>query len=94
MAKTPAIECQPSLIEYPADLSVKAMGLNDGNFEHLVRGIVLPLIVPAEPKKITTVGSSGGKYLSVSVHFTAISQLQLENIYRALREEARVLFTL
>lgn len=98
------LEGQASLIRYPAELSVKAMGLDaelDGlGFRALVKSLVLPLLDPQlpgcapRPVKVDTRDSSGGKYLSVRVHFTASSQGQLEAIYAALHAEPRVLFTL
>lgn len=88
------LQGQPSLIKFPADLSVKAMGLNTPDFQDLITHIVGPLIAPATPHKVVTQASSGDKYLSVRVHFTALNQAQLEKIYTALRAEPRVLFTL
>ncbi len=94
----PGLDGEESLIRFPAELSVKAMGLDetvDGqSFSALVQSLVLPLIAPQEASKIDTRASSGGKYLSVRVHFTASSQGQLEAIYGALHAEPRVLFTL
>ncbi len=92
------LDGEESLIRYPAELSVKAMGLNDTfdgvPFQDLVESLVLPLVAPGEPQRIDTRESSGGKYLSVRVYFTATSQGQLEAIYTALHAESRVLFTL
>lgn len=90
----PDLQGEPSLIEFPARIMIKAMGLNNEAFEPLVRGIVLPLIGPAEPLAISRIPSSGGKYVSVRIEFLASNQSQLEAIYRALRAEPRVLFTL
>ena len=95
--KTEAIDGwagEPSLIEFPATLDVKAMGLNEPDFEPLVRELVLPHVPEAALERVTTRSSSGGKYVSVRVRFTAISKNQLEAIYRGLRAEPRVLFTL
>jgi putative lipoic acid-binding regulatory protein len=92
------LDGEESLIRYPAELSVKAMGLNDTldgiALQPLIESLVLPLIEPAKPQRIDTRESSGGKYLSVRVHFTATSQGQLQAIYAALHAEPRVLFTL
>jgi putative lipoic acid-binding regulatory protein len=82
-----------TLIEFPVDIAVKAMGLNEDDFESLISATVLPLIEPT-PASITTLPSRNGKYLSVRVHFTASSLEQLQEVYIALRSEARVLFTL
>lgn len=88
------LDGEESLIKYPAALSVKAMGLNSDDFEQCVLNLVQPLIAPANPSKVVTSLSSQGKYMSVRVHFIAVSQSQLESIYVALRNEPRVKFTL
>ena len=97
-AGTPGLDGEESLIRFPAELAVKAMGLDETHdglgFQALVESLVLPLIAPAEAQRIDTRESSGGKYLSVRVHFTATSQGQLQAIYGALHAEPRVLFTL
>ena len=82
------------LITYPADMSIKAMGLNANEFEACVIGLVSPIIAPQKPDKIDTRESSGGKYLSVTVRFKASDAAQYELVYSALRDDARVLFTL
>jgi len=85
---------EPSLIDFPASLDVKAMGLDEPDFEDLIRSLVEPHIAPPGPDMVTLRRSSGGKFVSVRVHFTATGKAQLEAIYAALRGEPRVLFTL
>lgn len=89
---------EASLIRFPAELSVKAMGVDDTrdglSFQSLVESLVLPLIAPASAQRVEARASSGGKYLSVRVYFTATSHQQLQAIYAALHAEPRVLFTL
>lgn len=82
-----------TLIEFPADIAVKAMGLNEDNFEAFISALISPLL-QQQPVTFTTLPSKGGKYLSVSIRFTATSLEQLHSIYAALRAEARVLYTL
>ncbi len=82
------------LITYPADMSIKAMGLNANNFEAFIIGLVSPIIAPQKPSRTDARESSGGKYLSVTVHFKASDAAQYERVYSTLREDARVLFTL
>lgn len=82
-----------TLIEFPAQIAVKAMGLNVDDFEACICELVLPLIEPAVAT-ISTVPSKEGKYLSVRVHFTATSLNQLHEVYGVLRAESRVLYTL
>ena len=82
-----------TLIEFPADFAVKAMGLHCDDFEMLITELVLPHIAPNEAN-VTTLPSKGGKYVSVSVRFTATSLEQLHAVYGALKQEPRVLYTL
>ena len=85
---------EPSLIDFPATIDVKAMGLAAPDFESLVGDLVLPHVPAPGPESITLRKSSGGKYVSVRVKFVATSKNQLVAIYGALRAEPRVLFTL
>jgi len=82
-----------TLIEFPADIAVKAMGLHADDFEELIAELVRPHIEPA-PVKFTTVASKEGKYLSVRIHFTANDHEHLISVYAALKSEERVLYTL
>ena len=83
-----------SLIEYPAKLSVKAMGLQSLDFQTLIENLVGAAIAPQTPTKVSAHESSKGKYVSVRVYFTAHSEDELKRVYQALHDEARVLFTL
>ena len=93
MAST-SLDGEASLIEFPAAISIKAMGLNEPGFEALVLNIVAPHLKPATATNVVTTLSSKEKYISVRVHFTALNQAQIERIYVALRAEPRVKFTL
>jgi len=83
-----------SLIDFPAALSVKAMGLNAEGFDALVTSTVTSQLPVDTEHKVTTQLSSGGKYVSVSVHFTASNLEELKRIYAALRSESSVLYLL
>ena len=80
-------------MEFPADVDVKAMGANADDFETLIASIVIPLLEPAEVNFKTAL-SKEGKYVSVRVHFRAVSHEQLVSVYAALKAEERVLYTL
>lgn len=83
-----------SLIEFPADIAVKAMGLAAADFEQFVHDLVAPHLNDDQTVTLTTLDSSKGKYSSVSVRFVAANQQQLEAIYHDLHAADRVLFTL
>jgi len=83
-----------TLIEFPAKLSVKAMGLNDGTFQELIESIVSPHVPGSNAVNYTESASSKAKYVSISAHFTAQNLEQLHAIYADLRAEKRVLYVL
>jgi len=83
-----------SLIEFPARLAVKAMGLNAKGFDDLVTSTVVAQLPEGIDHSVTRQESSGGKYVSVSVHFTASSHDELKGVYAALRNESRLLYLL
>ncbi|MFK7857319.1 MAG: YbeD family protein [Granulosicoccus sp.] len=84
---------EETLIEFPADIAVKAMGLCTDDFEAHITELVMPHILP-QAVTVTTLPSKGGKYISVSVRFTAQSLEQLHAVYGVLKKEPRVLYTL
>ncbi|MBX2825860.1 MAG: DUF493 domain-containing protein [Gammaproteobacteria bacterium] len=83
-----------SLIEFPADIAVKAMGHAADDFEQLVHDLVAPHLSEGQSVTLSTLDSSKGKYSSVSVRFVAQNQQQLEAIYQDLHASERILFTL
>lgn len=84
---------QETLIEFPADIAVKAMGLKTDDFEACITELVRPHIQP-QAFTVTTLPSKGDKYLSVSIRFKAESLEQLHALYGELKKEPRVLYTL
>lgn len=82
-----------TLIEFPAEIAVKAMGLNEDDFETLIAELVRPHVAPS-PVRFSTVPSKEGKYVSVRIHFTADSHDHLLSVYAVLKAEERVLYTL
>ena len=82
-------ERQESYLEFPAEFPLKAIGSGD-DFEAWVLAIVRQHVPhPAEHCSATR-PSAGGKYLAVTVTFTATSQAQLNAIYEDLRKDPRV----
>jgi len=87
-------DTKDTLIEFPAKLSVKAMGLNDDTFQPLIESIVSPHVPGTHAVRYTQSASSKAKYVSVSAHFMAQNLEQLHAIYADLRAEKRVLYVL
>ncbi len=85
---------EDTLLEFPCEFNLKAVGLAEESFELLVVEIVSKHIDELPEDAITTRESSNGKYLSVTVTFTAISKFQLDTIYIELSGHDRVMMAL
>lgn len=83
-----------TLLEFPCQFSLKAMGLADSDFDVLVVSLIRPHVDDLHEGAVKTKPSAAGKYISVTVTFEAISQDQLDNIYRAVSGHDRVLMAL
>ena len=87
-------ESEDTLMEFPCEFSVKAMGLATPGFDALIFGIVSRHVPNLSEGAVTTRSSKGGKYLSVSVTFEATGKPQLDAIYQALTDHDQVLMSL
>lgn len=83
-----------TLLEFPTEVTVKAMGLSDEGFVDLVTKMVTAHLKKPDDARVKFNSSSKGKYISVSVTFIATSQAQLEAIYGDLYDSKDVVFTL
>ena len=83
-----------SLLEFPCDFPVKAMGLAADDFQALVVDLVTPHAGPVDDSAIVTKPSANGKYLSVTITITALNKIQLDAVYQALSNHERVLMAL
>ena len=83
-----------SLLEFPCSFPLKAFGKNSDNFEAFVVAIARPHISQSESIMVSSRPSHGGKYLAVTITFTAESQEQLDTLYRELHASGRVLMLL
>ncbi len=83
-----------SLLEFPCEFPVKAMGRNEPGFEALVEKIVLAHAEIYRDKPITIRPSGAGKYLAVTVTIEAQTKAQLDRIYQDLSDCEQVLVAL
>ena len=83
-----------TLLEFPCEFTVKAMGLDSEDFQDLAEAIVSRHLEEGAALSSHTNNSRNRKYLSVSVTFTAHSKQQLDAIYMDLTSEPRVLVAL
>ena len=83
-----------TLLEFPCEYSVKAMGVSAPDFAEVVFELVTRYVDDLSRDAIREKPSSKGKYTSVTVTFTATSKLQLDAIYYALTGHERVMMAL
>lgn len=81
---TEAAARKDTLIEFPSAFPLKVMGLQVPEFLPAVLEMTRAADPAFDTSSIELRPSSAGKYLGVTVIITATSQLQLDNLYRAL----------
>ena len=88
------METEETLLKFPCEFSIKAMGLAAPDFDATVVGIVRRHAPDISEGGVRSRASKGGKYLSVTVTITATSKQQLDAIYQDLTDNERVLMSL
>ncbi len=83
-----------ALIEFPCRYSVKAMGVSAPDFVELVHRLIAEHVAGLDFDDVASKPSSKGKYTSVTITFTARSQVQLDAIYQSLACHERVVMAL
>ncbi len=83
-----------SIIDFPCDFPVKAMGLTSDTLHVTVLEIVRKHAPETKDEALKTRPSSNGKYLSVTVTVYATSKAQLDAIYIDLTACEHVLMAL
>ncbi len=85
---------EETLLEFPCQFPIKAMGKADIEFDLLVLELVQQHATAPEKTKMTSRPSQNGKYLAVTVHIEATSKQQLDRIYQQLSAHPLVLVAL
>jgi len=75
---------EDSLLEFPCAFPVKVMGANTAEFEAAIVMISRQHIPDLGEGAISSAESRTGKYVSITITFTATSKPQIDNLYRAL----------
>lgn len=83
----------PSL-KFPVEFPVKIMGRDTHEFHAAVAAILAAHVAPMESLNVTRQASSAGRFVSLTVSFTAESRAQLDALYRALSGDPHVLVAL
>ena len=84
MAEQKGAPTRQTLIEYPCDFPIKIMGARVDGFAQAVIEVVLRHAPDFEPAGAEMRPSSKGNYLAVTCTFRAVSQVQVDAMYREL----------
>ena len=85
---------EETLLEFPCQFPIKAMGKNSPDFDSTVVAIVRKYVGDVNEGAVKTRLSKGDKYLSVTVTIEATSKRQLDAIYQGLTDCPEVLMAL
>lgn len=85
---------QETLLEFPCDFAIKAMGETSDEFDAIVVEIVRRHVEDLNEGAIASKMSSGGKYTSVTVTVRATSKAQLDAIYQDLSSHEHIKYVL
>jgi len=75
---------EETLLEFPCQFPVKIMGNHTTGFENEMVMIARRHIPDLGEGSVKSRASSSGKYLSVTITFTATSKAQIDELYRDL----------
>jgi uncharacterized protein len=79
-----------SLIEYPSVFPIKVMGAMVDGFAEALCQVALQFDPDFDATTLELRPSKGGNYLGVTLHITATSREQLDDLYRALTSHPMV----
>lgn len=85
---------QETLLEFPCDFPIKAMGETGAELDAAVVSIIANHIDDIDETLIQSRQSSGGKYTSITVTVHVTSKVQLDNIYRELSSHELIKYVL
>jgi putative lipoic acid-binding regulatory protein len=83
-----------SLIEYPCDFPIKAMGLSTDAIEDIFTAIVRRHLPHQQTFEIKRRDSKNGKYISITIILKAENRDQLDAVYQELSAHEKILMTL
>ncbi|MDR2688975.1 MAG: DUF493 domain-containing protein [Azoarcus sp.] len=83
-------ETRTSLFEFPCDFPIKIMGAASDDFAQAMLAIVSKHAPDINAASMKTRPSAKGNYLSLTCTFRAVSQAQLDALYRELSAHPQV----
>jgi putative lipoic acid-binding regulatory protein len=90
----PTLKPKKNVFEFPCPFPIKVFGQDQDNFEAFVLSIVQRHVSELGPEAVTTRPSRDGKYVAVTVTFTAENLEQLDALYLDLSGQQRILMLL
>ncbi len=81
---------EETLLTFPCQFPIKVMGTNSVDFENEIVVITRRHVPDLGEASVKSRPSSTGKYLSVTVTFTATSKAQIDDLYRAINAHPAV----
>lgn len=85
---------QEPLLTFPAEFPVKIMGRDTPEFHAVVEEIIARHVAPLSELSVTRQPSREGRFISLTVTFTARDREQLDALYRELSGHELVLMVL
>ncbi len=80
-------------LDYPLEYTFKIIGRSADDFAEHAR-LVVSAVVEAPAERVTVRASAGGRYHSVSVTTTLVSEEQRRAVYQALWDDERIVYYL
>lgn len=87
-------DSQETLLEFPCDFAIKAMGETSEDLDTIVVEIVRRHVEDLAEGAVSSRQSSGGKFTSITVTIRATSKPQLDAIYQDLTNHERIKYVL
>ncbi|MBL7001030.1 MAG: DUF493 domain-containing protein [Gammaproteobacteria bacterium] len=81
-------------MEFPCQFPLKVIGLNRVEFEPIVLDLIRLHCAPDTCFEVKKNNSKKGKYLSLTITFTAHSRQQMDAIYQSLTDSEHVVMSL
>ena len=88
------MQLEREVFDFPTAIPLKVIGRNEDNFDVFVLGLFQKQLSPEEILDVAQRPSSEGKYLSITVTFTAQSREHLNAIYAELNNQPRILMVI
>ena len=85
---------QPEMLTFPCQFPIKIIGKKSDEFEVAALGIIRKHFPDLAENALSSKVSKDDHYLAFTVHVTATSQEQLDNLYKELSSNPNVLMVL